>query len=447
MQVRGLLIAIVVLGVLAGGVYWSERHKAVEDAKEASGGASKLVSLKDEDVRKIEIRKKAAPAPVVVERDKSNQWQMSSPQNWRVDQDSATGVASAYSGLTYDRIVEEKPADLSGYGLQSPATELTVTGKDGKSRKLLLGDDTPTGGATFAKFADDPKVFTIQSGTKTSLDKSAMDLRDKRLLAFEADKLTRVELTAKGQPVEFGRNAQKEWQIVKPKPQRADNGQVEELVRKLGDVRMDTSVPEADAAKAPASFAAGTRIGVASVTDATGTKTLEVRKKGEEYFAKSSVVDGVFKVANDVGESLNKGLDDFRNKKLFDFGFNEPTSVNIKDGDKAYAFQKKDEKWLANGKQVDPTSVQSLIDKLRDLKATRIAEAGFTTPVIEISVVSDSGKRTEKVLISRTGTTFFAKRDGEPAIYELDSKAVEELQRAAADVKEPPPPTPAPAKK
>ena len=40
--------------------------------------------------------------------------------------------------------------------------------------------------------------------------------------------------------MEFGRNAQNEWQIVKPKPQRADNGQVEELVRKLGDARMDT---------------------------------------------------------------------------------------------------------------------------------------------------------------------------------------------------------------
>ena len=73
-----------------------------------------------------------------------------------------------------------------------------------------------------------------RTATKSQLDKTAQDLRDKRLLIFEADKLTRVELTAKGQHVEFGRNDEKEWQIVKPKPQRADNGQVEELVRKSG---------------------------------------------------------------------------------------------------------------------------------------------------------------------------------------------------------------------
>lgn len=446
MPVRGLLIAVVVLGILAGGIYWSEKKKAAEEAKEASGGASKLVTLKDEDVRKIEVRRRGATAPVVVERDKSNQWQMALPETWRVDQEAAGGVASTYSGLTYDRIIEEKAADLSAYGLQTPTVEVTVTGKDGKSRKLLIGDDTPTGGGTYAKFADDAKVFTLQSGTKASLDKTAKDLRDKRLLVFDADKLTQVEIAAKGQVFDFGRNANKEWQIIKPKPQRADNGQVEDLVRKLGDARMDTSTPDEEAAKAASAFALGTRLTTATITNSTGTQTLEVRKKGEAYYAKSSAVPGIYKIASDVAEGLNKGLDDFRNKKIFDFGFNEPALVNVKDGEKTYAFQKKDEKWLAGGKVVDATSVQSLIDKLRDLKATKILDAGFTIPVIEISVTSDNGKRVEKVAISKTGANYFAKREGEPAVYELDGKAVEELQRAAADVKEPPPP-PQPAKK
>ena len=38
-------------------------------------------------------------------------------------------------GSAYDRVIEEKAADLSGYGLQTPVVELTVTAKDGKSRK------------------------------------------------------------------------------------------------------------------------------------------------------------------------------------------------------------------------------------------------------------------------------------------------------------------------
>ena len=90
---------------------------------------------------------------------------------------------------------------------------------------------------------------------------------------------------------------------------------------------------------------------------------------------------------------------------------------------------------------MDPVGVQSLIDKLRDLSAIKFVETGFTAPpLIELTVTSNDGKRVEKVQISKTGNQYFAKRENEPAIYELDSKAVDELQRAAADVKEPPPP-------
>ena len=61
------------------------------------------------------------------------------------------------------------------------------------------------------------------------------------------------------------------------------------------------------------------------MTDAGGNQTLEVRKdKDKNYYAKSSAVEGVYKIASDVGDALDKSLDDFRNKKLFDFGFSDP---------------------------------------------------------------------------------------------------------------------------
>jgi len=67
--------------------------------------------------------------------------------------------------------------------------------------------------------------------TRAASTKSANDLRDKRLLTLDFDKLSQLELATKKQDIQFGRNKQ-EWQIVKPKPARADNFQVEEIVRK-----------------------------------------------------------------------------------------------------------------------------------------------------------------------------------------------------------------------
>ena len=79
----------------------------------------------------------------------------------------------------------------------------------------------------------------------------------------------------------------------------------------------------------------------ATVADAKGNHTFEVRKdKDKNYFAKSSDAEGAYKVAADVGDALDKGLDDFRNKKLFDFGFSDPGKVEVpgaaydKSGDK-----------------------------------------------------------------------------------------------------------------
>ena len=86
--------------------------------------------------------------------------------------------------------------------------------------------------------------------------------------------------------------------------------------------------------------------------------------------------------------------------------------------------------------QVDATTVNAVLDKLRELTATKFVAGSFTTPFFEAAVTSSEGKRVEKVLISKQGAVWLAKRENEPAIYELDSKAVEELQKSVAEVKQ-----------
>jgi ribosomal protein L12E/L44/L45/RPP1/RPP2 len=242
---------------------------------------------------------------------------------------------------------------------------------------------------------------------------------------------------AKGEPVEFGKNNQNDWQILKPKPLRADGSQVEELIRKLKDAKMDATISDEDAKKAATAFASGTKVAVATVADASGTMQLEVRKdKDKNYYAKSSAVDGIYKVTADLGDELDKKVDDFRNKKLFDFGWTDPSKVQI---GKA-TFDKVGDKWMSGAKQMDSSSVQTVVDKLRDLASTKFLDSGGGTPVLDLMVSSNNGKRVENVSITKQGDTYFAKRENEPSIYQLDGKAVEELRKAASDVKEFQPP-------
>jgi len=285
--------------------------------------------------------------------------------------------------------------------------------------------------------ADEGKLYTMPTSNKASFDKESKDLRDKRLLTFDQDKATRVELTAKKETIEFGRINQTDWQIVKPKPYRADGFAVEELVRKLKEANMDLSVAEEDAKKAVASFASATPVATVKFTDPGGIQSIEIRKVKDDYFARSSVVEGVHKVSKDLGTGVDKTLDDFRNKKVFDFGFSDPTRVDFKDGTRMASYSKSGDKWTANGKTMDSGTVQALVDKLRDLSAAKFVEAGFTTPQVEITIQSDNGKRTEKVQFAAgEGGKFIARRENEAAMYELDGNAVAELRGVAADVKE-----------
>jgi len=121
------------------------------------------------------------------------------------------------------------------------------------------------------------------------------------------------------------------------------------------------------------------------------------------------------------------------------------------DGAKAYSLVKGGSDWWSNGKKMDAMSSQAFIDKFRDLAATKFPESGFANPAITMKVTSNSGKRVENVSIAKSGDNYIAKREGEPSLYQLDAKAVEELQKAAEAVKpaeEPKPAaTPAPTKK
>ena len=433
MKIQGLLVAVVIFAALSGTLYWSDHHKPSNNTAQASADTPpKILTVNEGDITRLDLKKKSGDE-VVLAKDNSGKWQITAPKPLRVDQGAMTGMLSTLSSLSSDRLVEDKPPDLKPFGLNDPTLQIAITQKDNKTRKLLMGDDTPTGNAVYAKVEDDPRVFTLPTYSKTSIDKSASDLRDKRLLPLDADKLSRVELIAKKQTIEFGRNKDG-WQIVKPKPLRADGAQVDELVRTLENAKMDLSSSD-DAQKAAAEFASGTPVATAKVTDESGTQELQLRRKKDEYYAKSSALEGVYKATSRLGQELDKSLDGFRNKKLFDFGFTDPNQIEMHDGSKAYLLARIGEDWFANGKKMDATSVSALLDKLRDLSASKFVETGFTDPVIDITVTSNDGKRIEKLLLAKSGGGYIAKRENEPALYQLDSNAVGDLQKAANEAK------------
>jgi Domain of unknown function (DUF4340) len=443
MKLHGLAIAALVLAILTWFLYWSNRHKPTDETSKLSADTPPaILKLDQNSITKLELKKKDAD-PLMLAKSASGDWQITAPKPFRADQSAVTSIASTISSLNSERVIEDKASDLQNFGLDQPGLEVDLTTKD-KTQRLLLGTDTPAGGAVYAMLSGDPRLFTVSSSTKTSLDKTLSDLRDKRLLPVDADKISQIEVVRKNSDIEFGRNKD-DWQILKPKPMRADSLQVGDLVRDLTNAKMDLS--SADSKQEVLEFGRATPLATAKLTDESGTQQLQVRKGKGTYYAKSTAVDGAYKIDSGLGKTLEKNVDDFRDKKLFDFGYNDPDKIELHNADKSYFLTRGTggvDDWWSNGKKMDGANVESVISDLRDLTATGFPASGFSSPTINISVVSQEGKRTEKVQITKSGDHYIAQRENDSTLYELSASSVDGLMKAALDLK---PTTTQPAQK
>jgi hypothetical protein len=253
-------------------------------------------------------------------------------------------------------------------------------------------------------------------------------------MPVDFDKLSSVEINGAKLHLTFGSEDGK-WTVRSPANLRGDTSKMETIIEKLRTSTMDPSTSDADMKKAASLFAAGAPIATLKAMDAAGSQELQVRKTKDAYYAKTTAMEGVYKVPNDLGDAVNKDAEDFREKRVFDFAEQDPDKVEFHDGSKAYFLTRSGEDWWSDGKKMDPIGVQEFLRSIRTLTATKFATAGFSNPALSLVVTSKEGKRVEKVEISKNGSGYLARRGDGPALFELDAKPVEDIQKASGDLK------------
>src|SRR5579863_4728763 len=128
MKMRQLLVATVVLAALAATLYWSNHRKPASDSVNASPSAAsvKIISLNQDDISKLEVKKKDGD-DVVLNRVGASNWKITSPKNLVADQDSVSSILYNMSPMDGATLIEEKAADLKQFGLADPEDEVSAT--------------------------------------------------------------------------------------------------------------------------------------------------------------------------------------------------------------------------------------------------------------------------------------------------------------------------------
>lgn len=447
MKFRGLLVAVIVLATLGGFLFWSQRHpNALQPKTTESPAMPALVRANYNAITGVTLQKRGAP-PITLIGNLAGQWSITTPIAAPAAHGSVTRLLNDLSNLHAGAIIEDHATDLSRYGLADPSLSLDIRSKDNQTERLLLGDSTPTSNGVYAMVPGDPHVYTVPSYVNQTLNQPLDDLRDKRLLPFDVGDVTAVELDRSGKTILI--DHQKDtWQIEKPAPDRASGSAVDGLLHDLVNAKFDSSATPEQAASEFARAGPFETIKLTAVQGAKATTDiLEVRKAaaGGDFYGKASVFPGTWKLDPSVDSALTKGLDDFRNKEIFDFS--EPLNIDYQANGTNLLLVRSNADWFQNGKKMDPDSVESLVSALRGLAATKFVTSGFTKPDVEIAVVSHDGKLIEKVQLQKTKDGAIAKREDSPTLYALDADTVSPVFSAATGIKPAPPASPRPAKK
>ena len=447
---RGAWSTLALVAVAAGlgaYIYFVDSKQSDADVKE------KVFAVAADAVEELRIVSKGDTS---VLKKTDGTWKLVEPLATDADGSQVSSLVDSLTSLELNRQVDPKATDLAQYGLASPKADITFTAKGGVKGRVRLGDQTPTGTDLYAVKDDDSRVFLVSTFAETNLMRSAFDLRDKRVLRFERDKVDGLEIATPGGRFALTRT-DSEWRLAAPATARGDYGAIEGLLTRLSTTMM--SGIEATDASVLAKYGLDTPVTTVVVKAGSASATLAVGTSADgKAFARDLARAMVFTIDAAFATELQKGAGEYRKKELFDLRAFSAQQIVLTRGTDTITFQKKTgtgenaaDTWTASGpagaaaREVKAGLMEEAVTKLAGLRAATFVPsvpAAGTTPVMKVSTQFDDNKK-EDVSFARAGADVFAVRPDESGAARLDAAAVEDTLKAFDVVLAPPaPPTP-----
>jgi hypothetical protein len=433
------LIALLLLAATWGAITFYDKRKAREAPKTETTPQQKILSVEAQHIQGISFIPRSGEG-ITCRREGAN-WTIVEPQKLPADQSAFSTLLTNLTGATVEEVVDPHPSNLKDFGLDPPQFTLQVT-TDAKppSLKLLLGDDTPTSGGIYAQVAGDPRVITLASYLKTSLEKKLFDLRDRRALTLDADQIQKIQVDSKGQKFTLEKNPEGVWDLNLPPAVRADRFAVEGMVSQLRGLTMQSIA--SDNKKKTGEYGLAAPELRLELKGPGGSQSLVVGKKdkeGDRYFAMNSALEPVFTLSSSFVTDFKKKPEDLREKDLFSFSSFEVNHLEVNSPKGHWVLEKQKDKWKETSpksKDVPTDKVESLLSKLRDFradsfpKAGNLSEFGLTKPAYRFSVRFGDKNQTENLEASRVGDHIYARRSDDPLPSELSKTALDGVDKA-----------------
>lgn len=176
--------------------------------------------------------------------------------------------------------------------------------------------------------------------------------------------------------------------------------------------------------------------------------SLLVGKRGanwESAYVRRPGMPRVFQLRGRLVEFVERGVDDWRDRRIVALNPDSLISVSVTHGHSAYTLTRKDSTaWvLAGGGETDSARVASLLGQFKELSSTGFAtsaqadSADFTAPAIRIELMTRAGPLTT-LLFDSTATGFLVRRDTVSTVYTIATYTASQLAPADSTLRKRP---------
>lgn len=443
-------ILAILVAALGAYLYWVEVPDA---AREAAG--TRVAPLEADAVARVAIR---FPDRTVELARSDSDWRLVAPLDADADDAQVKGIVTSLTGAKVDRTLDDADADRAAFGFDDDAPSVELTDDGGATVTLRIGRTTPIGSKTYVIARDGGPVLLTASNLRAAIDKQAGDLRDKQLVDYADDDVTRVEIARPGAETIVLERADRDAWTVSPGGHVADLTEVRSYLSSLRATRAVAFVDEAPTdltgyglaePQLTVSVRAGEETPVATLLvgaeHAEGESTRLYAKRGERP---NVVALGEWSL-----RSLDKDVAAFRDKTVLGFDPERVGRFTIqRRGGEALTFERGDAGWRFEGSDdaVDQENVTRFLTDLRELKGAGIIQEpaaeplpfGLTDPALRIDLVDRDGAAMGSVAATKDGDAHYAMRVGSETIYDLRDYAYARLDKARDAFAPLSPPTP-----
>jgi len=345
--------------VLAAGVTKNRLDRKVHDLRDKT-----ILDFKTSQITKIEFIRNGKTLSL---KKNEESWEVSEGKiTAKGNETEITNLLNTIQAVQIEQFVEEKPEQLTSYGLNnSKLTVKLTTSKASEPLILLIGGKNEHG--FYAKTLPKKNVFTInQSLFDTLNNRKLVDFFNKSLVDFNDDDLAKVALLMGDDSVDLIRDEKdlQKWTMVKPVNMKANTATINSLLFDLKNVRIVEFITTHTKNSKTFNFEQPEKeINLTFKNGKTWALKLGNQTSSQDhYFAQRSDDETVFTIQKSSVESIFRSLHDLKDRTVMEFDDAMVREIHIHDSTQTFILKKSANKWnLTLPKPSD--SIQSFIGK------------------------------------------------------------------------------------